>query len=79
MLALGVPESRFAINLSIARGLDYYTGTVYETFLDDHPQLGRSAPAAATTISRPLHEVEAAGRRHLDRRDPAVLPAAEAG
>ncbi len=39
-LALGVPESQFAIDLAIARGLDYYTGTVYETFLDDHPELG---------------------------------------
>lgn len=38
--ALGVPESRYAINLSIARGLDYYTGIVYETVLDAHPQVG---------------------------------------
>ncbi len=38
--ALGVPESDYAINLSIARGLDYYTGTVFETTLDDHPQIG---------------------------------------
>ncbi len=38
--AFGVPESQFALNLSIARGLDYYTGTVYETTLDDHPQIG---------------------------------------
>ena len=38
--ALGVPESHYAINLSIARGLDYYTGTVYETLLDDYPQIG---------------------------------------
>ena len=38
--ALGVPESRYAINLSIARGLDYYTGMVYETTLDEHPQIG---------------------------------------
>ncbi len=38
--ALGVPEARYAINLSIARGLDYYTGTVYETTLDAHPQIG---------------------------------------
>jgi histidyl-tRNA synthetase len=37
---LGVPESRYAINLSIARGLDYYTGVVYETTLDAHPQIG---------------------------------------
>ncbi len=39
-LALGVPASALKINLSIARGLDYYTGTVYETFLTDHPRLG---------------------------------------
>ena len=38
--AMGVPESRYAINLSIARGLDYYTGLVYETVLDAHPQIG---------------------------------------
>ncbi len=38
--AFGVPETHFALNLSIARGLDYYTGTVYETTLDDHPQIG---------------------------------------
>lgn len=38
--AFGVPESHFALNLSIARGLDYYTGTVYETTLNEHPQIG---------------------------------------
>jgi histidyl-tRNA synthetase len=38
--ALGVAESRYALNLSIARGLDYYTGIVYETLLDAHPQIG---------------------------------------
>ena len=38
--AMGIPESRYAINLSIARGLDYYTGIVYETTLDAHPQIG---------------------------------------
>lgn len=32
--------ARYAIDLSIARGLDYYTGTVYETVLDNHPELG---------------------------------------
>jgi len=37
---LGVPETHYAINLSIARGLDYYTGTVFETTLNDHPQIG---------------------------------------
>jgi histidyl-tRNA synthetase len=38
--ALGVPEADYALNFSIARGLDYYTGTVYETTLDDYPQIG---------------------------------------
>ncbi len=38
--ALGVPESDYQLNFAIARGLDYYTGTVYETTLDDHPELG---------------------------------------
>lgn len=38
--AFGVPETHFALNLSIARGLDYYTGTVYETHLVDHPEIG---------------------------------------
>src|SRR3546814_1399838 len=37
---MGVPESRYGINLSIARGLDYYTGMVYETTLDAWPQIG---------------------------------------
>ena len=38
--AYGVPEKNYALNFSIARGLDYYTGTVYETTLDDFPQIG---------------------------------------
>ncbi|KRG63871.1 histidyl-tRNA synthase [Stenotrophomonas humi] len=37
---LGVPEAAYCLNFSIARGLDYYTGTVYETTLSDHPQIG---------------------------------------
>lgn len=36
----GVPESNFMVDLTIARGLDYYTGTVYETFLNDYKQIG---------------------------------------
>lgn len=36
----GIPEERFKIDLSICRGLDYYTGTVYETFLTDLPGIG---------------------------------------
>ena len=38
--AFGVPEENFAVDLTIARGLDYYTGTVYETALLDHPEIG---------------------------------------
>ena len=40
MIALNMKEENFAINLKIARGLDYYTGTIYETFLDDYKELG---------------------------------------
>lgn len=36
----GVPEENYRIDLSIARGLDYYTGTVYETFVNDYPEIG---------------------------------------
>ena len=36
----GVPEKNFTVDLTIARGLDYYTGTVYETFLNDYRELG---------------------------------------
>lgn len=36
----GVPDENFSVDLTIARGLDYYTGTVYETTLLDHPQIG---------------------------------------
>ncbi|MBR2894412.1 MAG: histidine--tRNA ligase [Oscillospiraceae bacterium] len=38
--AFGVPAENFAVDLTIARGLDYYTGTVYETTLIDHPEIG---------------------------------------
>ena len=38
--AFGVPEENFAVDLTIARGLDYYTGTVYETVMLDHPEIG---------------------------------------
>ena len=40
MEAFGVPADHFEIDLTIARGLDYYTGTVYETTLLDYPQIG---------------------------------------
>ena len=38
--SFGVPEENFKIDLTISRGLDYYTGTVYETFLNDYRQIG---------------------------------------
>lgn len=40
MKIFGIPEENFKIDLTIARGLDYYTGTVYETFLDEYRFLG---------------------------------------
>ena len=40
MRLFGIPESNFKIDLTIARGLDYYTGTVYETFLNKYQNLG---------------------------------------
>ena len=36
----GVPDTHFKVDLTIARGLDYYTGTVYETFLNDYKEIG---------------------------------------
>ena len=56
----GVPAENFAVDLSIARGLDYYTGTVYETTLLDHPEIGsvcsggRYDNLAAYYIDKPL-------------------------
>ena len=38
--SFGIPDTHYKIDLSIARGLDYYTGTVYETFLTGHPEVG---------------------------------------
>ncbi len=38
--SFGVPEENFRIDLTIARGLDYYTGTVYETTMTDYPEIG---------------------------------------
>lgn len=40
LTAFGIPETHFAVDLTIARGLDYYTGTVYETVMLDHPEIG---------------------------------------
>ncbi|MDR0906435.1 MAG: histidine--tRNA ligase [Oscillospiraceae bacterium] len=40
LAAFGVPDTHYAIDLTIARGLDYYTGTVYETFITAYPEIG---------------------------------------
>ena len=40
LVSFGVPADHFAVDLTIARGLDYYTGTVYETVMLDHPEIG---------------------------------------
>ena len=40
LASFGVPEENFAVDLTIARGLDYYTGTVYETEMTEHPEIG---------------------------------------
>ncbi len=40
MRGFGVPDEFFTVDLTIARGLDYYTGTVYETVMLDHPEIG---------------------------------------
>ncbi len=58
--AFGVPQENFALDLTIARGLDYYTGTVYETTLLDYPEIGsvcsggRYDNLAGYYIDRPL-------------------------
>ena len=39
MRLFGIPETNFKVDLTIARGLDYYTGTVYETFLNEYREL----------------------------------------
>ena len=60
MRALGMPDGAFRIDLSIARGLDYYTGTVYETRLETLPEAGsvcsggRYDDLASTFVRQPL-------------------------
>ena len=59
----GVPGSHFRINLAIARGLDYYTGTVYETLLIDHPEVGSICSGG---------RYDNLAERFIDRRLPGV-------
>ena len=72
--------SRSRSTSSIVRGLDYYTGTVYETFLDEHPELGTICSGGRYDEPRePLHEEQAARRRHLDRATRLFSQLSEAG
>jgi histidyl-tRNA synthetase len=73
----GVPEAHYALNFSIARGLDYYTGTVYETTLDDYPQIGSICSGGRyENLASHYTKSKLAGRRHFDRPDAPVLAAA---
>ena len=52
----GVPEEKFNLDLTIARGLDYYTGTVYETFMTGHPEIGVGISIGLTRLFYVLEE-----------------------
>ena len=71
--AFGVPEENFELDLTIARGLDYYTGTVYETVLLDHPEVGSICSGGRYDDLAVLYEQVPARRRHLHRPDAPVL------
>ena len=71
--AFGVPEANFALDLTIARGLDYYTGTVYETVMTDHPEVVHLLRRAVRRPGGLLHRQEAPRRGHLHRPYPAFL------
>eukprot|EP01037_Dinobryon_pediforme_P013253 gene13253-13361_t len=72
-LALGVPERRLRIDLGIARGLDYYTGTVYETNLLAAPDLGKEKKIVKILISK------SAAHPALDSTTEGVIDAIKAG
>jgi histidyl-tRNA synthetase len=85
----GIPEERLGLDVSIARGLDYYTGTIYETFLTDLPGIGsvcsggRYDNLAGLFTKMPLPGVGAslgldrllAGLEELGRLDKVATPA----
>jgi ATP phosphoribosyltransferase regulatory subunit HisZ len=76
----GVPDSAFAVDLGVVRGLDYYTG---HHLRDDARQRARARQhLLGRTLRRPrqlFHRHPAARRRHLDRADAPVLEAARGG
>ncbi len=69
----GVPEGRLRLDLSIARGLDYYTGVIYETFLLDLPKIGSVCSGGRyDNLAAAVHEAAAAGRRRVAGIGPAA-------
>ena len=75
----GVPAENFAVDLTIARGLDYYTGTVYETTMLDHPEIGSICSGGGMTTWRSTTRTGSSPARHLHRPDPALLRAGGTG
>ena len=72
--AFGVPEENFAVDLTIARGLDYYTGTVYETTLLDHPEIGSVCSGGRyDNLAEYYTEKTTPRRRDFHRPNPALL------
>ncbi len=78
--AAGVPESRVALDLGLARGLDYYTGIVFETTVKGWEKFGSVASGGPIRQpGQPVHAAPAAGRRCLDRPRSAAGAAGRGG
>jgi ATP phosphoribosyltransferase regulatory subunit HisZ len=76
----GVPEENFAIDLTIARGLDYYTGTVYETLITDHPEIGSVCSGGRyDDLAEYYTDKKLPGCWHIHRSHQAVLRSQRAG
>ncbi len=70
----GVPEENFTVDLTIARGLDYYTGTVYETTMLDHPEIGSICSGGRYDNLAEYYTDKTTPRRgYFHRLDPPVL------
>ena len=78
--AAGIPQDRIAIDLGLARGLDYYTGIVFETTVKGWEKFGSVASGGRYDNLASLFTVAAAaGRRGLDRPRPAAGPDGRGG
>ena len=75
----GVPDSHLQLNFAIARGLDYYTGTVYETVLTGHPEIGSVCSGGAMTTWPRTTPLAPARCRVADRRHAPVWQLRELG